>query len=158
MIIQVIPVIDRSVRDLCRRAYEGHPKGCPNHGQRAFCPPRAPLFADVFDVAKPFWAVVNEFDLAAHRARLQAKHPDWSRRRLDCCLYWQAGARKALHAQVQDWMVRRDDIDGLRAVFCPEAMGVNVTATLKAAGIELEWPPVNIARQVALVGGKRVPA
>jgi hypothetical protein len=35
-------------------------------------------------------------------------------------------------------------------------MGVNVTATLKDAGIELEWPPKKFVRQVALAGVKIV--
>jgi hypothetical protein len=30
-------------------------------------------------------------------------------------------------------------------------MGVNVTETLRLEGIVLEWPPVRIARQVALI-------
>jgi len=34
----------------------------------------------------------------------------------------------------------------------PEAMGVNVTETMKRVGIELEWPPVNVAYQIALAG------
>jgi len=42
-------------------------------------------------------------------------------------------------------------LDGYRAETCPEAMGVNVTLTLDAEGITLEWPPVRIARQVALI-------
>jgi hypothetical protein len=32
----------------------------------------------------------------------------------------------------------------------PEVAGVDVTQTLKTVGIVLEWPPVRIARQVAL--------
>ncbi len=34
----------------------------------------------------------------------------------------------------------------------PEAMGVNVTETMKRVGIELEWPPVNVAYQIAMGG------
>ena len=35
---------------------------------------------------------------------------------------------------------------------CPEANGVNVTRTLKEYGIELEWPPKRIVRQIAIIG------
>lgn len=38
------------------------------------------------------------------------------------------------------------------AIYVPEACGVDVTATMKLIGIDLEWPPVNVAYQVALVG------
>jgi len=31
-------------------------------------------------------------------------------------------------------------------------MGVDVTATMRSAGVELEWPPRKIAYQVYLVG------
>jgi hypothetical protein len=31
-------------------------------------------------------------------------------------------------------------------------MGVNVTATMDNAGIMLEWPPKNVAYQIALAG------
>jgi hypothetical protein len=36
------------------------------------------------------------------------------------------------------------------ATMCPEAMGVNVTATMKEIGIQLEWPPKRWAHQVAM--------
>ena len=35
---------------------------------------------------------------------------------------------------------------------CPEAMGLDVTTTLRNAGVEIEWPPVEKALQVAFVG------
>ena len=38
------------------------------------------------------------------------------------------------------------------ADYGPEAGGVDVTATLRRAGIRLEWPPRIIARQVAFLG------
>lgn len=31
-------------------------------------------------------------------------------------------------------------------------LGVNVTETMKNAGVILEWPPANIAYQIALAG------
>jgi hypothetical protein len=34
----------------------------------------------------------------------------------------------------------------------PEAMGVNVTETMKNAGVVLEWPPENIVIKVAFIG------
>jgi predicted metal-binding protein len=149
-LVRVSPVLDPSVRGLCCRPYPLHPKGCPNFGQRATCPPQAPLFVSVYDAARPVWAVVNEFDLGGHVERMRAAHPNWSDRQLRCCLYWQRGARKQLQRKVMAACCTLDE--GTYGVeFCPEAMGVNVTATLAAEGITLEWPPVRIARQVALI-------
>jgi hypothetical protein len=147
-LVRVSPVLDPSVRGLCCRPYELHPKGCPNFGQRATCPPAAPLYSHAYDMARPVWAVVNEFDLGGHVERMRTAHPDWSDRQLRCVLYWQGGARAQL-ARLIAAALRA--MPGTRAETCPEAMGVNVTATLAAEGIALEWPPVRIARQVALI-------
>lgn len=35
---------------------------------------------------------------------------------------------------------------------CPEAHGVDVTTTMLSLGVKLEWPPVTVAYQVALLG------
>jgi hypothetical protein len=44
---------------------------------------------------------------------------------------------------------------GHAALCCPGACGVNVTATMAALEIDLEWPPVRWAYRVALVGRPR---
>lgn len=36
--------------------------------------------------------------------------------------------------------------------FRPEAMGVNVSLTMKNAGLILEWPPRNIVHKIAFIG------
>jgi len=80
---------------------------------------------------------------------MKLRHPQWSERQLRCCLYWQTGPRKKLAAKVTAFLVEHEDYV---ADFCPEAEGVNVTQTLRLSGINLEWPPRKIARQVAFVG------
>lgn len=157
---QIAPIIDNSVRELCTKPYPGHLKGCPNHGKRPSCPPQAPLLKDILilhpDV--PIYIVWNKFPLWEHVAKLKYKHPDWSDRQLYCCLYWQGKARKQLREEVQDVLIAKRNIIGmpfgppLIGLSCPEAQGVNVTATMKAAGVNLEWPPREFAYQVALVG------
>ena len=147
MVLRVEPVVQPAVRSLCKRPYPGHPHGCPNHGHRETCPPVAPVFSDVYDLSQPVYAIVTEFDLGAHVTRMKEKHPGWSDAQLRCCLYWQRRARMAQKAAVHEFLC---DHPGCRVTTVPEAMGVNVTETLKAVGVELEWPPVRIARQVAL--------
>jgi predicted metal-binding protein len=145
----VVPVIDNSVRELCPKPYPNHPKGCPNWGKRDTCPPRARLLFDILDETKPVYCVYNVFDFGSHTAKMRALHPEWSQRQVDCCLYWQGTARKQLKKILAEAL---RDHPGTTAVACPEACGVNVTATMKSLGVELEWPPKTVTYQVALIG------
>lgn len=150
----VKPVIDELVRQLCSRPYPGHKRGCPNYGRRATCPPCAPLLSEFIDLQKPIIAVWVAFNLASHREKMKAKHPGWSRRQLDCCLYWQGSLNKRLRS----WTERTLHAQALFgqgklvATYCPEAMGVNVTQTMRNAGVVLEWPPETVVYKISLVG------
>lgn len=146
---RVMPVIDNSVRELCARPYPNHKKGCPNHGKRSYCPPGARLFFRVIDERDPTYAVFNIFDFGGHVEKMKERHPGWSGRQLGNCLYWQGTARKQLKEKVKSFL---DDKKRLLAVYCPEACGVNVTATMESIGERLEWPPRTKTYQVALVG------
>jgi hypothetical protein len=128
------------------KPYPLHPKGCPNFGKKAGCPPAAPQLPKAFDLSGPCFLIVNVFDFGAHVAKMRAAHPGWSERQVTCCLYWQGTARKALEAEIDLFRMAHP---GLTVERCPEAMGLNVTATLRAAGLEVEWPPVTRALQVA---------
>lgn len=144
----VSPVVDHSVRALCARPYPGHKKGCPNIGKPG-CPPKHPLLEYMLDLAKPVFAIFNVFDLAEHVAKMRQKHPSWSERQLYNCLYWQPRARKALKCEIREFL--REHV-GAVIIKSPEAAGLNVTATLAAAGIQLEWPPRIKAYQVVIAG------
>ena len=144
-------IIDKSVRGLCVRPYTNHPKGCPNFGKRVTCPPQVRMINEVFDISKGFWIVWIDFDFKSHCDKMKRKHPNWSQRQIECCLYWQGTANKMLRKSVVDMVYY---LDGWQVSYCPEAMGVNVTATMKNIGAELEWPPKNIVRKVALFGVK----
>ena len=159
--IQVYPVIDYSVRGLCVRAYAGHKKGCPNFGdaKHAYrCPPGAPLFDRRYDMSAPVYAVINEFDLFLHVERMLAKpKKNGKARSLEearCVLYWQNTARKQLQEKISTAL---SHLPGYEATWCPEGMGVDVTATLAQIGIVLEWPPKRVARQVAFLARRRSP-
>ena len=93
-----------------------------------------------------FWAIWNVFPFGQHVAKMRRRHPDWSRRQLECCLYWQNTARKQLRETVLHFLDGRT----LHVEMIPEAHGVNVTATMRLLGIKLEWPPKRWAYQVAL--------
>jgi predicted metal-binding protein len=133
---------------LCRHPYPDHPKGCPNFGKKKGCPPQQ-LFNKVFNVRKTCLAIVNTFPIGQHIQKMKEKHPDWSDRQLRCCLYWQGSARKQLREKVREFEAIYPEYT---VSHCPEAMGVNLTATMKEAGVEIEWPPQKLAYQIALAG------
>lgn len=152
----VKPVIDKAIQRLCIKPYYNHKNGCPNFGKATGCPPRTPLLGKMLDLSQPVWAVWVDFNLSDHRARMRAKHPKWSRRQLECCLYWQKTAENLLKHLVVNFCTEKLLFDQakrrLDVLYRPEAYGVNVTATMKKIGIILEWPPVNIVRKIAFAG------
>lgn len=143
-------IVTSRAGDWCRIPYPGHPKGCPNYGKAAKCPPKAPRLEEYFDTSKPLLFVHSEFDLAAHAGRMKQLHPNWSERQCRCVLYWQSRSRKQLESRARLTMVEY----GLsRITLCPEGMGLNVYATARLAGLHLEKiHNLSICRHVALVG------
>lgn len=157
LIIQVDPImIDfdtieyKDLLHLCAAEYPGHKHGCPNIGKCDRCPPKAPNFADVYDLIRPVYAIVNTFDLGSHAQRMREIHPNLSDRQATCCLYWQGTARKQLKEKIQQ-VIQTPDFFNYDDTWCPEGLGVDVTKTLEKVGINLEWPPVNEVRQVAIL-------
>jgi len=150
----VQPVVEPKVLALCQKPYQGHTKGCPNWRKREDCPPMAKLLPKTLDLDEPVYAIWNVFDLKAHVEKMQERHPEWSWRQLTNCLYWQGTARKTLRAEIEKF---RQEVSGtFRVLTCPEACGLNVTATMAAVGEELEWPPRTKTYQVALAGHGRL--
>jgi len=149
--IEIKPVIDLKVRALCKHPYYNHRNGCPNFSKKEGCPPSAPLINDILDLSKPIFAIYNIFDLFFHVQKMRKKHPLWSYRQLSCCLYWQPTARKQLREEIRKFLKKIR----LKIVNCPEAQGVNLTESMKNAGIILEWPPKKYAYQIVLAGHKK---
>lgn len=147
--VLVQPVVDRSVLGLCRRPYPGHRKGCPNFRKKPGCPPGTRMVNEMIDLNEPVHAVFNRFPIGEHAARMRGLHPEWSDRQAYCCLYWQPRARQQLRGQIRSFL---DSHPGQHVIACPEAQGVNLTATMRGAGIELEWPPREWAYQIVLAG------
>lgn len=151
-VTQITPVIDYAVRGLCVKPYPGHPKGCPNFNKKKGCPPNCARFEDYFDMTQPIYAIVNEFDFKSHTDRMRALRPDWSDRQVECCLYWQPKARKALAEGAIEFLREHK---GYTVNATPEAMGLVVTETLMTVGVHLEWPPKLVTYQVAVAGIKK---
>jgi hypothetical protein len=155
-VYQVTPVFDPDVRRLCSRPYPLHPKGCPNFGKNPRCPPKIGLLDKVFDLGHPCWIIYNVFEIGTHVEKMRRLHPDWSERQLYCCLYWQGTARKELKKEIEKFHQTEDPLKQCLVTTCPEAMGLNVTETMRRAAIEIEWPPLKKAVQVAFAGASRI--
>ena len=149
IVTQVEVVVDHSMRGKCTLPYPGHPKGCPNFGKKDICPPKAPMIEQVLNLAEPVWLVAVPFDLAAHVQEMGKKHPGWTMRQRANLLYWQGSVKKRL-AQKAKCQAIVEDLSLI--IGCPEACGVDMTATCAAAGIYLEWPPVNTVWKAVLIG------
>ena len=93
--------------------------------------------------------VYNVFDFGGHITKMFERHPDWTFRQLANCLYWQPTARKDLRIEVSKFLTAHN---GMQVVYTPEAMGVDVTGTMRNVGIELEWPPKTVTYQIAIAG------
>ena len=148
----VKPVIDMKVRDLCRKKYPGHPKGCPNYNKKKGCPPKSLLVSELLDLNKNIYVIWSMFNFYKHCERMKSLHPKWTKRQIECCLYWQERARKQLQNEIYKF---RQDHANYQILYPPESHGVNVTATMLKLGIKLEWPPMNFTYQVAIAGKRR---
>jgi hypothetical protein len=144
---RVTPVIDVAVRGLCSHPYPGHPRGCPNFNHADRCPPAAPVWGRVYQIADT-WAGVYTFDMAEHRRVMAGRHPDWTERQQRNPLYWQAHARVEFRRELDRFIQAHP---GYRYEMTPEAMGVNVFATMSAVGIQLGRNPRDTVRLVALI-------
>ena len=146
-------IISNQVGEWCQMPYPDHPKGCPNFGKADKCPPEAPTVGDYFDLSSPLWLVHSEFNLADHIGRMQEKHPQWSLKQCRCVLYWQSTSRKQLKNRIKE-ALSMTGANG--SAMIPEAMGVNVYATAKLAGLRLERiRHLAMCRHVALIGSTK---
>lgn len=149
------PVVDKAMRGLCRRKYPNHPRGCPNFAKKAGCPPQAPMIWDTIDLEQPVYAIWNAFPIGDHMQTMGCRHPEWTERQKANCLYWQPKARKQLRGIIGEFLISMGGPREWRVIGCPEAQGVNLTATMKSIGIELEWPPRNLAYQIVIAGRRK---
>ena len=150
---QVIPVYHPAVRGLCLHPYPNHLHGCPNYMHADRCPPKSPLFPDVYETAGDFYVIWSIFDLGKHVQHMRFRHPKWSDRQLRCVLYWQGRARVHLRRAIMIFRMEHPEIDDRHLIHeTPEALGIDVTTTMKSIGIDIPWPPIDTVYHVALAG------
>lgn len=147
----VIPTVNLDVRDLCYKPYPNHKKGCPNYNHKKGCPPKVETIWEALHIGCVVYAIWTTFDFARHVTKMKTAHPNWSQRQLECCLYWQGTARKNLRQEIELFQLTHN-YTTWTILQCPEAYGIDVTATMKSIKQHLQWPPKDITYQVALAG------
>jgi len=140
----------KSPRGMCAKKYPLHPKGCPNYGKYATCPPNAPMFDEIFDMNKDIYLIYYRFDIGTHIEKMKKRHPNWSERQLRSVLYWQGTAKKGHKEEIRKFMNEYEELG--YEVCVPEGYGVDVTKTLANIGIILEWPPMKYSYRIAFAG------
>ena len=146
--VQTPIMMDCDTADLCKRPYPGHKRGCPNYGKRDSCPPKVWRWDESFRHNSKCTVIWITFPFGKHVTKMQFKHPDWSKRQLECCLYWQGTARKALRSEVGRFLSQSSNT--WTVFYVPEAHGVNVTSTMAELGHTIEWPPIHRTFHVAI--------
>ena len=139
-----------SPRSMCIRAYHNHPKGCPNFGKKDGCPPNIPMFDQVYDVNKPVYLIINEFNLLEHTNNMKKIHPDWSNYQLYNSRYWQGKIISTNKKVSYAWVNQHPNLVLTNWV---ENMGVDLVKTLKQVDIDLVFKEkLEIARRISCAG------
>ncbi len=145
---KITPIINYDVIKLCRNPYYNHKNGCPNWNKKEGCPPTK-ILGMVINLNESVFVIFNKFNFKEHVEKMRTKHPSWSKKQLECCLYWQGKARKQLSEKIKIFLELHPNY---KVIKCPEATGVDITSTMKSINVILEWPPINYTYQIALAG------
>ncbi len=140
-------ITNHDARKWCVLPYPGHPKGCPNFGKKAICPPQVSYIEDWLEGTGELRFACVPFNLKEHAERMLVRNPHWSERQARCLLYWQPKVNKALISLVSTLVHE----NGFKITYCPEAMGVDVIKTAQSVGIPIVAPPIDIVHKIALV-------
>ncbi|GAB4329839.1 MAG: hypothetical protein Kow0069_37490 [Promethearchaeota archaeon] len=159
-------VFDRRVRQACVT-----PRfACPHHGHSWACPPAAPYMEDALKEYDRLFLVhvsVDASGKSAWKAGAEAERRYWAevaslleRRGAEFGerLVFGPGGSCGVCNNPEDGGCTHDD--GLpcrypeRRTYSMEAVGIDVTATARACGLVLDWPPATRQTRVGLVAFK----
>lgn len=158
-------------------------KPCPAYNNNWACPPFAPTYLQTKEQLSRYQyylILIYEFDLVIWKELLQAKHPDWTKTKVETnalnshlyngVIYW--GLRRLLKPYIgsQNTYVLGNSNCRLcqkcarktnekcrrpkQRIYSMEAAGINVDTTLRNIGYILEWPPSTKVVQVGLIAFK----
>ena len=140
--------IDFRAMSWCKLSYLDHPNGCPMYNKNQDCPPNAPLLHEFINFNKDYWLFIAKFNLKKQINKMKQKHSEWSDKKCGCSRYWQGTIHKRLRYSISHMPEFFDLIYTTK----PEAMGLNVFATLRKMNIQIKKNPDEYIYKVALVG------
>jgi hypothetical protein len=132
----------------CGKAYEGYPKGCPNYDpnriKNNFCPQNAPYLEGKLSY-NHYYLLLSKFEFGGFKDLRRPLHPNWSEKQLGNPRHWQNQIkcliRDALLLYKFDYLLSCGS--GVNQSYSMEGVGINVFATMRKIGIQLEVSPVN---------------
>ncbi len=137
----------KSPRGLCVKPYPLHKYGCPKYGEE-LCPPNIQMYDQVFNTNKDIYLIYTTYPLGEHMRKMKKKYPYWSERQLRNVIYWQETAKRIHKEKIIQFLELYKDLKYI--AITPEALGVDVDATLKSIGINLDWPPTEDSYRISL--------
>ena len=114
------------------------------------CPPNVPMFDQVYDLIKPIYLIISEFNLLEHVENKSRIHPDWSSYQLYNSRYWQ-GKTISINKKVSyAWINEHPNLVLTNWV---ENMRVDLIKTLKEVDIDLIFKEkLEVARKISYAG------
>jgi hypothetical protein len=148
-------VFTKKTRIWCQLPYPKHKNGCPNYGKKANCPPNVEYLEGKLEKYIYKKILLCRFNFNKYKKEMKIHYPDWTDKKLGCCLYWQGQIRKVFKNTIKKLTPDLVLTCGSGVYDSPsmEASGINVIQTLKNIGItDIEIKPVNIIYLVCLIG------
>lgn len=140
-------VINKDAREWCKLPYPGHENGCPEYGEKEWCPDNVPEIEEFIDLKREKWLVVARFDIDRFEGRTEERHRDKSRYKR--CDLWKESVESKIEKFIERFVSGETD---LVSTLAPEAMGVQVFATARKLGIPIKKEPEDYVYRIALVG------
>lgn len=146
---KLITVPLRVANRWCTLPYPNHPKGCPNHPRCRHSLRKRLTAEEVFDLDRPMYICYATFDLKGWAAEMKRRHPNWTERQCRNLRYWQKGVDGRV-ARLAHNFIKKEDLKGY--YWLSEGFGVNVYATCRRAGLQLEQiRHINIVRKLVIL-------
>lgn len=128
----------------CQLPYPNHPHGCPNYNKSPLCPPNSPEFTmDSLYGYKKLILLWVEFNFNQYKQEMGKKHPSFSQKQVECCLYYQNTLKNMLKLEITKYSpsLILGCGSGFGSCYSMESVGINVMMTLKKLQIPFEVKP-----------------
>jgi len=153
----------KEIKELCKRKYKGHNKGCPNIEKCKVIP----FFDDIEKINKEYYYLLYaNFQYDKYQELRKLEKSEWTDNQVRCVLYWQNSVKKLLKETLEyiyEWngfYVNNIYILGCGSgfklsfqnqVYSMESVGINVFSTLKLNDIPFDIKAINNVKLVCLI-------